>query len=142
MPVQKIATSKTVCISENASLFEVSKKMKKYNVGAVVVVKDAEADLTPVGIITDRDIVVELVATGVDPNDVYIKEILVDDLMTVKEGSSVQEAISSMKKKGVRRVPIVNEENKVVGIVSMDDLLMLMVKELCELVDIVRQQHL
>ncbi|MCD6047340.1 MAG: hrp1 3 [Gammaproteobacteria bacterium] len=140
MSICKFATTQVSCVSEDASLFEATECMKKDKVGAIVVVKNKESDLTPVGMLTDRDIVTHLLADGIDPKSASVKDIVTKDLMTIKESFNLQEATKALKDKGVRRAPIVNEQNKVVGIVSLDDLFVLMADELYCLAEVVKKQ--
>jgi hypothetical protein len=87
----------------------------------------------PVGIVTDRDIVVGVVAMNLDPRDLTAGDIMSDELVTVPEDYDVYRAMERMRKQGVRRMPVVNSDGFLTGIVSLDDLLPLVAQELVEL---------
>ncbi len=140
MSIHNISVKEVCCVSEDSSLFEAAKYMKDDNVGAVVVVKNKESDLTPVGILTDRDLVTHLLADNVDPKSISVVDVITQGIATANESFSVQETVKVMKEKGVRRLPIVNDENKVTGIISMDDLLILLIEELCCLSEVIKKQ--
>jgi len=107
--------------------------MRRYHIGAVVVVDAAEGAQSPVGIVTDRDIVVGVVAMNLDPRDLTAGDIMSDELVTVPEDYEVYEAMTRMREAGVRRMPVVNRNGALTGIVSLDDLLPLVAKELADL---------
>ena len=85
------------------------------------------------GIVTDRDIVVGVVAMGLDPRELTAGDIMGDDLITVPETYDVHEALTRMREEGVRRMPVVNTRGELTGIVTFDDLLPLVAEELAAL---------
>lgn len=87
----------------------------------------------PVGIITDRDIVVSVIALGLDPSSLLVGDIMTDDLLTTSEDDDVYETIERMRFRGIRRVPVVNKAGGLTGIVSVDDLLEFLAEEMGEL---------
>jgi CBS domain-containing protein len=107
--------------------------MRQYHVGDLVITEESKGRRVPVGIITDRDLVLEVLAEGLDPNELSIGDIMVNDLLTVRESEGIFQTIQQMRAKGARRVPVVNNECELVGIVSVDDLLEILSGELSEL---------
>ena len=85
------------------------------------------------GIVTDRDIVVEVSALDLDPNVLTVGDIASPDLVTVREDDSVLQTMEIMRAKGVRRLPVTSERGDLVGIVSIDDLLETMSEQMFEL---------
>ena len=77
----------------------------------------------PVGILTDRDIVIELVAEQVDPQSVSVGDVMSDHLLIISESDELLDIIEQMRSKGVRRAPVVSKEGELVGILTLDDLL-------------------
>jgi CBS domain-containing protein len=102
-------------------------------IGTVVVVDVSAESQVPVGILTDRDIVIGVVAMDLDPRDLTAGDIMTESLVMVPENCDVYDAISMMRKGGVRRVPVVNAEGALIGIVSLDDLLPVVAQELADL---------
>jgi CBS domain-containing protein len=94
-----------------------------------------------VGIVTDRDAVVEVMATGLDPNTITVGDIMVQDLVTARESEGVLETMQIMRYKGVRRLPIVGKSGELIGIVSIDDLLEVLAEELSELAKIIAREQ-
>jgi len=107
-----------VTVSRNAPIIEAAKLMREHHVGALVVV-DKPGGNVPVGIVTDRDIVVEVVAAGVAANTVNVAEIIQRPLATVNEDASYAETVRLMAQHAVRRMPVVDAHGKLVGIVAV-----------------------
>jgi CBS domain-containing protein len=114
--------------------------MRSRHVGDVVVVEQRNGSRHPVGIVTDRDIVVEVVAAGVNPDALTVADITGPDLATVSESEGVYEALHTMRSKGVRRIPVVDRDGGLVGIVTLDDLLSLLAEEMTELAKLVSRE--
>ncbi len=112
--------SNAVTVHTHASIRHVADEMDAHAVGSVVVVDSTGA---PAGIITDRDLVVRVVADARDPDKTEASEIMSKDLLTADRRTSTLELLKQLEDRGVRRVPLV-EGGKVVGLVSLDDLVM------------------
>ena len=115
--------------------------MRHYHVGSLVVVDEKAGRRVPVGIITDRDIVVEVVATGLDAGTITVGDIMVQEIVTAPESMGVMETIQLMRVKGVRRLPVVDAGGGLAGIVTVDDLLDVLAEELSELARIVVREQ-
>lgn len=118
MKVRDVMSKKVVTISADAPVVEAARKMKDANVGSVVVLdKNAVA-----GIVTDRKIVMTVVAENRDPAKEKIGSITSKSLITCNEDSDVHDALMTMGKNKIRRCPVVNERKELVGVVSMADI--------------------
>lgn len=137
MTIGKIGKHKVIVASVDCTILEVAKLMKKHNVGDIVIV---ESKNEPIGIITDRDIIIKMVADEVNPKDMTASDIMSNDLLVLKEYQSIQEALDMMCAKGVRRAPIINEANTLTGIVSADDLALLISDEMESYGKMIRKQ--
>lgn len=124
---------------KSTNVFEAAKLMKKNNIGNIVIVDDRNGSI-PVGILTDRDVAIKIVADEVDPRTLTIGDAMSQDLLVLKEHQPIQEAIDMMCAKGVRRAPIVDNNNKIIGITSVDDLILLLVNELGSLGKLIGKQ--
>jgi len=111
-----------VAIGAAASLEEASRLMRESHVGSLVVV-DAARPRHAVGILTDRDIVVEAVAAGIDPKTLTVGEIMGAALVVAREDDDALVSLKTMRRRGVRRLPVVDAEGALSGIVTLDDLL-------------------
>jgi signal-transduction protein with cAMP-binding, CBS, and nucleotidyltransferase domain len=97
--------------------------MRSSHVGDVVVVDQPNGKKVAVGIVTDRDLVVQVMALEADPGVVTAGELMGPELVTAAEANDVFDTVELMRFKGVRRVPVVDEQGELVGIVTLDDLL-------------------
>ena len=104
--------------------------MRQFHVGDLVVTKQVEDKIMPISILTDRDIVIEVLAKDINPASVSVKDIMSQELFTADEKSSVSEMIERMLDGGVRRLPIVDSDGALVGIVTIDDLIDRIAKQL------------
>ena len=106
-----------------------AQRMRDFRVGCVVVVRNAR----PVGILTDRDLALRVVAAGLDPRTTLVSEIVTYDANTVARDAGIETAVHIMAERGVRRLPIVTEDGKVSGVVTADDLVVLFNAQLAHL---------
>ncbi len=137
MRVGELCCREVVFIGKDDSVFEAAGLMRSYQVGDVVVVEQQDGRNIPVGILTDRDIVIELVADRVDYNDVAIKDVMSFQLVTATEDEDVMDALERMKTKGVRRLPVVDGAGALVGILAVDDLIEQITEQLSDLVSLI-----
>jgi len=112
-------------------------------VGDLVVVKEgADGRQIPVGIITDRDIVVSVIAPTLNAGVYTVGDLVTRELVTVAEDQGVFEAIQHMRMTGVRRMPVIDREGGLVGIVSVDDLIQLLSDEMSELAKLIAREQI
>ena len=107
--IRAVMTPDPVCVSERDSIREVARIMAREDTGVVPVVDGKKI----IGMITDRDIVVRLVAEGKDPSNAHVNEAMTKNVRAVKETDSVNDAINVMSSSQVRRVPVVNDRNEI-----------------------------
>ncbi|MGE5616099.1 MAG: CBS domain-containing protein [Bacillota bacterium] len=136
MRIGDVCNRNLVCAEAALPLPEVSRLMRQHHVGSVVVVDGAGK--APVGIVTDRDIVVEVVAAGLDHRTVTAGEIMEAPILTAKEDDEVADILKRMRLRGVRRMPVLDASGNLVGVASLDDLLETVAGELSEIVQAVR----
>lgn len=132
MRIGEICTVQTVYCERDETVQGAAMLMRKHHVGDLVVVEPA-GERVPVGIVTDRDIVVSVIALGLDPASLLVGDIMSSDLLTTSENDDVYETIERMRYRGIRRVPVVNKAGGLTGIVSADDLLEFLAEEMGEL---------
>lgn len=141
MPVGEICNREVVIVHREDTVLDAAKLMRQHHVGDVLVIEKHNGVRVPVGIVTDRDLVVEILAPELDGNAITVGDIMVPGLATVKEGTGVFEAIQYMRAKGVRRLPVVSENGGLAGIITLDDLLELLSEELLALAKLVKQEQ-
>lgn len=141
MPVGELCNRDVVILRREDTILAAAKLMRQHHVGDVVVVDDSSGFRRPVGIITDRDVVIEIMATELDQKVITVGDIMTGGLVTVKESLGVFEAIQYMRTKAVRRLPVVDEQGALVGILTLDDLLQLLSEELAAIARLIAHQQ-
>jgi CBS domain-containing protein len=141
MAIGDICKRDVVYVNGDVTIHAACKLMRHYHVGSLVVVDDEEGKRAPVGILTDRDIVVEIDAMDLDAKVITAGDIMSQVLVTVPESLGVFETIEIMRCKGVRRVPVVDGENCLVGIVAIDDLLEVLAGGFTDIARVVSSQQ-
>jgi CBS domain-containing protein len=136
MSIREICNRSVVCATSDMSAIEAARLMRQHHIGNVVVVDRIDGDRRPLGVVTDRDIVVEVVAVGLDPALLKLGDLLVGRLVTAEDTMSYAETIRIMALHGVRRLPVVNAAGILEGIVSVDDLLPQLASPLAALADL------
>jgi CBS domain-containing protein len=141
MPISEICNREVVIVQRSNTIMEAAQLMRQHHVGDVVVVDERGGIKVPVGIVTDRDLVVEIMAPAIDQTVVTVGDIMASELVTVRENAGLSETIEYMRAKGVRRVPVVDRNGALVGILALDDLLELLAEELLALAKLVRHEQ-
>ncbi len=122
----KICTKPVVTASAQMTVDQAARVMRSKNVGALVVVNAGR----PVGMLTDRDVAVEVVARGMDPDTVRVVDVMGKKPVTIREELGILDAAKVFAKTGLRRLPVVTRSGVMVGIIAMDDLIMLLGNEM------------
>ena len=130
MTVGKFCNREVIIAEKNSTVTELAKLMRHHHVGDVVIVDSNGGKVMPVGILTDRDIVIELIACDVALDSVAAGDVMSYELVTAQEEDSIWDTLMHMRAKGVRRVPVVSASGELAGILSVDDLLELFAEEL------------
>jgi CBS domain-containing protein len=141
MPIGSIRTREVVVTPRSAKVSEAAQLMRKHHVGDVVVVDELGQRQVPCGIVTDRDIVVSVVAQGVDPESVAVGDLMSTEIVVGRETDGVADTLQVMRTKGVRRLPIVDAIGSLVGIITADDLLMLLTDEMNSLTTLIAREQ-
>ena len=115
------------CVTPRATVVEAGQKMRSRSIGAVVVISD---DHKPIGLVTDRDIVMRVVADNKAPNQISVEQVMSGGVVTLPEEASLRQATELMRDKGVRRVVVIDDSGRVSGLVSFDDLLVILGMEI------------
>ena len=141
MNAGEICNREVVITRRDMRLGEAAKLMADYHVGSLVVVVDRERERVPVGIITDRDLTLAVLAKGVDPRTLEVGEVMSGELVTVREEDSITEVLRIMRERGVRRVPVLATDGALVGIVSIDDVLDIVAEQLRDVVRAIAREQ-
>lgn len=141
MRVGEYCNREVVVIEQDGSITEAAKIMREYHVGDVIIVRSENGRQIPVGILTDRDIALEIVAKSADPEVLSVGDAMTYELTTVNQDDDLMHVIEIMRDKGIRRVPVVDLDQALVGIITVDDLLDLMSEVFIDIVHLVDTQR-
>jgi CBS domain-containing protein len=126
MSAGKICVRSVVIASHGESLREAASRMIAKDVGSLVVL---DAEKRPIGIVTDRDLVARCLAERRDPDATTIGEVMSKPAAHVLERTSIEDALTEMRRARARRLPVVDEQGRLVGILTLDDVLELLAEE-------------
>ncbi len=141
MRVGEYCNREVVVVEEDKSITETARIMREYHVGDVIIVKSQHGKQIPKGILTDRDIALEIVAKSADPEILRAGDAMSYELTTVNEDDDLMHAIEIMRDKGIRRLPVVDIDEALVGILTVDDVLDLVSEVFIDIVHLVDQQR-
>jgi CBS domain-containing protein len=125
-------------IDRDTDVVEAASRMRSQHVGDLIVVEEKLGGRVPVGILTDRDIVVAVVAKRVAASSVTVGDAMSAALLTVNKDNGIEHALREMRRAGVRRAPVVDEAGLLVGVLSIDDVIDHLAVQLGHIADIVR----
>lgn len=139
MNVGTICNRRVITASPQLDVQAAAELMREEHVGFLVVVpEEPRGPQPPLGVLTDRDIVVSVVAKRADPASLKVGDVMSIQPYVVGEGEAIDLALKSMRQAGVRRLPVVNGRGEIVGVLSLDDLLEFVAREMDSLSDAVR----
>ncbi len=141
MNVGEICSRIVVVADSRTQVHEAAKLMRDHHIGALVVTEGGANARRPIGIVTDRDMVVEVVAADVDYRTLTVGDIMSERPATIKETAGLFEAIAQMRSDGVRRLVVVDASGNLLGIAAMDDLIPVLAEELSALAQAIRVEQ-
>ena len=130
MKAGELCNREVVTATREMSILDAARLMRDYHVGSLIIVESTENRKEAVGILTDRDIVIEVIAEAVGLDEVTIGDVMSYALLKVSDEESVFETAQRMRARGVRRVPVISGTGELVGILALDDILSLLSEEL------------
>lgn len=141
MSIGYYCNREVIVTGPNTSALEASRLMREHHVGTLVVVEKRGEDVLPKGIVTDRDLVLEIMAPNLNPEMVQVSDFMSLTLHTVKEEDHVADVVRTMRSHSIRRIPVVNGQGHLEGIVSMDDLIVLIAEEMDGMAKLIVQER-
>jgi CBS domain-containing protein len=129
------------CCSPRTTALEAAHLMRRKHTGDLVVIDDDDQKPSPLGIITDRDIVVEVLGKGLDPAVTTVGSVIRTPVVIAEEGEDSSQVLERMRTHGVRRIPVVGVGGKLVGIVTVDDMLKRLASDAALLTQIVSTEQ-
>ncbi|HET8700554.1 MAG TPA: CBS domain-containing protein [Nitrococcus sp.] len=141
MTVGEYCNREVIVITGDESVKAAAELMRKHHVGDLVLIEERKGKRVPIGIVTDRDLVVEVMATGLAPEELAMQDLVIESPFLVREDESLFDALEIMRSRGVRRVPVVDAGGALVGIITVDDVIGLLAEMLDDLAAIVERQR-
>jgi len=137
--IGEICSREVVVGGRDTTVTQAAKLMRKHHMGSIVIADERNGKRVPAGIVTDRDIVMAVLALGLNPD--AVGDLMNRELLVVRESAGVAETIELMRVKGVRRVPVTDAGGALIGIVAADDMLSLLAEEMSALATMVSREH-
>lgn len=119
--VGDVCTRQVVAAPPSLSVDEAARLMRERHVGCIVVVEQGDGGRLPSGMLTDRDIVTAVVAKGADAKSLRVGDVMTPSVATVQDSDTLYDALTLMRHRGVRRLPVTGPHGALAGIVTLDD---------------------
>jgi CBS domain-containing protein len=136
MGIGSLCRREIICVNPGTSVREAARLMGEKNIGSTIVVREGK----PIGILTDRDILLRVMNNGLDPEKTSVDEVMTQQIVTLREDIGLFEALQQIKGKGIRRFPIVDAKGNLQGIMTLDDILYLLGKEMSDVAIIIEKE--
>jgi len=134
--------SRIVTVAGRAmTVVEAAQLMRDHHVGCLIVADDTPAGRLLAGILTDRDIVTAVVAKEVDPAALRVEDVMVADVVSAREDDSLMDLLATMRRRGLRRVPVTTADGLLLGLVTLDDLLEVLAEQLRVMVQAIESEQ-
>jgi len=140
MRVDNLCNRNVIVAEQNTSVLRAAKLMREHHVGSLVIIDSSSNGRKPIGIVSDRDIVIE-VAKGISLKEIRLKDIMNQDLICVRDTDDTMDIVRIMCMEGIRRVPVIDSAGNLVGILAMDDVFEMLAGELSNLAILICRQQ-
>ena len=140
MAIGEICSRETVFTRRDESVATAARLMRESHVGCLVVADEVDGERVPVGILTDRDITVAVVAPGLDANTMQVGDVMSTELLTVTEDAGIAETVELMRVRGIRRLPVTDAGGRLIGLVAADDIMSLLAEEIAGLTGMIARE--
>lgn len=137
MSVGKICVREVDTAEPGELVRAAAQRMRGRRVGTLVVLDDLGQ---PIGIVTDRDLTIRVLAASLEPNQTRVQDVMTKTPRTVREDAPIEDALALMRSGRFRRVPVVDANNKLVGLLSLDDILGLLAEEFRDIGGLLRRE--
>lgn len=141
MNVGDICNRNVIYADIDTDILAAAQLMRKYHVGSIVIVMDKSHDKKPIGIVTDRDLAIKILAKDASAQNITLHDTMTRDLVCVREDDDIMDTTRIMRLEGVRRVPVINDEGGLTGMLTMDDLIEMLATELSNLAGLIGREQ-
>lgn len=141
LKIRDVAVHEPVTARPGDSIGNCARRMHDEHVGCLVVVEENDGEAFPVGVLTDRDIAIEVVAFGLDPAAITAGDVMSERPVVVEEDDDLLDALAHMRERGVRRLPVVRPDGVLSGMLALDNLLEALGEEIDGVLGVMRAQR-
>ncbi|KPK34427.1 MAG: histidine kinase [Betaproteobacteria bacterium SG8_40] len=141
MAIGEVCSRKVVFARKDESVAAAAKLMRENHVGCLVVTDEDNGKRVPVGMLTDRDITVGVVAPGLDADTILVGDVMSGELLSVQEDAGIAETVELMRVRGIRRLPVTDSDGALVGLIAADDILSLLAEEIAGIAGMVAREE-
>lgn len=141
MAIGEICSREVLFARRDESVAAAARQMRESHVGCLVVADEDGERRVPVGMLTDRDITVAVVAPGLDAEAILVGDAMSAELLSVQEDAGIAETVELMRLRGIRRLPVTDANGALVGLIAADDILSLLAEEISGLADMISREE-
>lgn len=141
MAIGEICSREVVFARKDETVSAAAKLMRENHVGCLVVSDDQDGQRVPVGMVTDRDVTVAVVAPGLDADAILVGDIMSSELLSIQDDAGIAETVELMRMRGIRRLPVTDANGALVGLIAADDILGLLAEEIAGLAGMITREE-
>jgi CBS domain-containing protein len=130
-----------VAIASSAEAAAAAKLMREEHVGFLIVYREGDALQKPVGVLTDRDLVLGVMARDVDPHAVTVEDVMTRQPLIANDGDELSDMLQAMRLAGIRRVPVVDVRGALAGIMAIDDAIDVVTGLMCDIAGSIKSEQ-
>ncbi|UCG72295.1 MAG: CBS domain-containing protein [Chromatiales bacterium] len=139
MLIGEICNRDVIVMTPKESVVDAARLMREHHVGSIIVADKPDGEREPLGMLTDRDVAIEIVARDVAPDAVTVGDAMSQDLLVLTESEGLLDGLRRMRERGIRRAPVVNQHGGLVGIITLDDILEIVAEQLFDVVNLMNR---
>ncbi|HEY7642738.1 MAG TPA: CBS domain-containing protein [Steroidobacteraceae bacterium] len=141
MKVIDYSAKVAISIFCGADVAEAAFLMRDQHVGFLVVYREGDDLRRPIGVLTDRDIVLKVTACGIDPRSVTVEDVMTPEPLVARDSDELSKVLQTMRREGIRRVPVVDLRGALVGIIAMDDVIGVVAGLICDMAGSIKTEQ-
>jgi len=141
LQVKDIAVNAPVTALPIDTITDCAKRMHAEHVGCLIVIEKSDGSQFPVGMLTDRDIAIEVVAFGLDPNALTAGDVMSEKPAVVEEDDDLLDVLARMRERGARRLPVTRPDGALAGVIALDNVLEALAEQLDGMIGVLKAQR-
>jgi len=139
--IGEVCSREVVFVRRDETVAAAARLMRESHVGCLVVADENNGKRVPVGMLTDRDITVAVVAPGLDAEVILVSDVMSGELLSVQEDAGIAETVELMRVRGIRRLPVTDLGGALIGLIAADDVLSLLAEEIAGIAGMISREE-